>query len=364
MSKIQQIFKQFYPPYLKKFGERMPYFHKKVAEDILNCQTGHFGKAKISCGDCDHAHEVMLGCGNRHCGGCQKTKGDDWAKKQKEKLLPGVPYFMVTMTVPQEAHACFRSNQSFCYDAIFKAGSETITSLMKNKKQLGIENCGFFGVMHLGGRKMNFHPHIHFIVPNGGITNNLAEWKNGRQDYLFNINSASNLFRGKIMDLLKDLIPSHPEIEAYRHKGWHVDVRQMGNGEQSLNYLSRYLFKSVISESNIVSWNNENVTIKYKVQGSNKKKALPLKGEEFIRRFLQLVSPKGFRKVRHYGLLSSRPKKSIVEIKDLILVYFKTLLDMKPIPTEEKNSACNECGSKKVSIVFSRPKREFVKMKE
>ena len=364
MSKTQQIFKQFYPAYLEKFGDKMPYFHKKVAEDILNCQSGHFGKAEINCGDCGHAHEIMLGCGNRHCGGCQKTKGDDWAEKQKEKLLPGVPYFMVTMTVPQEVHACFRSNQSFCYDALFKAGSETISTMMKDKKQLGVENIGFFGVMHQGGRKMNYHPHIHFIVPNGGITKDLSKWKNGRQDYLFNVVAASKLFRGKIMDHLKDLIPSYPDIEAFRHKGWNVDARQMGNGEQSLNYLSRYLFKSVIAESNIASWDNERVFIKYKVKGSNKKRTSPLAGEEFIRRFLQLVLPKGFRKVRHYGLLSSRPKKNISEIKMLILDYFTMLLTAKPKVIDEKDPVCNECGSTKVSIIFSRSRKEFVIKRE
>lgn len=364
MSKTQQIFKKFYPDYLEKFGDRMPHFHKKVAEDILNCQSGHFGKAEINCGDCHHTHEVMLGCGNRHCGGCQKSKGDEWAEKQKEKLLPGVPYFMVTMTAPQEAHTCFRSHQHFCYDAFFKAGSQTIATMLRNQKNLGVENIGFLGVMHPGGRQMNYHPHIHFIVPNGGITKDLSEWKNGRQDYLFNVTAATKLFRGKIMDELRNLIPSYPELESYRNKGWHVDVRQMGNGEKSLNYLSRYLFKSVIAESNIVSWNKDIVTIKYKVKGSNKKKPLRLTGEEFIRRFLQLVLPKGFRKVRHYGLLSSRPKKNIPQVKELILSYFTNLLTAKPNIKEEEAPTCNECGSSKVSIVFTRPKREFVNMRK
>jgi len=366
MSKIQDVFNQFYPSYEKEFGDRMPSYHKKVASDIMLCQTGHFGTTRISCQNCEQDYVIKNGCGNRNCGGCQKSKGDEWAEKQTKKLLPGVPYFMVTFTIPQEAHACFRANQKNCYDNLFKLSSETITVMLKNSKRLGTNNLGFFGVMHTGGRQLNYHPHIHFIVPNGGISKDGTEWLSGRQDYLFNIKAASQFFRNKIMAFLEPYLINYPELNSFRNKGWNVDVRQMGNGESSLKYLSRYLFKSVIAESNIVSMNKTTVTFKYREKDTNKKKTITVLGGEFIRRFLQLVMPKGFRKVRHYGYLSARPKKSIKEIKDLVLDHLRKLIEISnQSKTEECCPRCVKCRSHKISMVYSPlQKQELIIQKE
>lgn len=376
MSKIQQIFNRYYPGYYDKHWERMPYLHHKVASDIQLCQSGRFGVTEITCLDCVNKHEVMNGCGNRNCSGCQMSKGIVWAEKQIEKLLPNVSYFMVTFTIPQEARECFKSNQRFCYDALFKAGSATIQAMMSDGKNLGIKNLGFVGVLHAGGRTMNYHPHVHFIVPNGGMSDNLSTWKRGRDDYIFNVEAASKLFRGKMMSLLIDLIPCFPALEYCRHKGWHVNAEQKGDGKNSLDYLSRYLFKSSIAESNILSWEDENVTILYtphdqkkkrngEYKDKQRKKKMTLPSEIFLHRFLSLILPKGFMKVRHYGFLSSNPKKTIKEIAELILggplEFFEEKEKKRIVPPYPY---CTKCNSLNVRMIFIPPVKRNLILRE
>lgn len=366
MHKLQGIFNQYYQSYLKKVNGKLPYFHQKVASDIMNCQTGYFGAVGIKCRDCDHEYDVMLGCGNRHCSGCQKSKGSKWAEKQKLKLLPGVKYFMVTFTIPKEARPCFMINKRFSYDALFKAASKTIQTLASDKKNLGLKNLGYFGVFHANGRTMNYHPHVHMIIPNIGFNNNFSELKKGRDNFIFDEKAASKYFRGVIMRLLENYIPSFPELESVRYEGWNVDIEQVGDGKCSLEYLSRYLFKSVIAESNILSWEEDKVTIQYIPTNDNdksefkvrKKKTLTLSANEFLRRFFDLVLPKGFMKVRHFGFLSTNPKKTIKELRDIILDGLADLLFEveKPIAYQ---ACCVKCDSKNIFMKFSPPpKRE------
>ncbi len=377
MSKLQEIFNKYYPNYYKKHGDQMPSFHKKIADDIQLCQTGHFGTTLLTCHACHHSYMVDTGCGNRHCSGCQMSKGIEWSAKQSKKLLPQVTYFMITFTIPEAMRECFKHNQRFCYAALFKAGSATIQELMSDKKNLGVDKLGYFGVFHAGGRTMNYHPHVHFVVPNGGMSSDYSRWQRGRDDYIINHDKASKLFRGKMMSLLADLIPMYPAIEGCRNEGWNVNVEPKGDGENSLNYLSRYLFKSVIAESNILSWEDGNVTYQYtphdksgkrngEYKDAQKKKKMTLSAEEFLRRFFALTLPKGFMKVRHYGFLSSNPKLNIAEITDLILGGLSDLLkeSAQEKTTPEVYLRCIKCESLKVDMVFVPPSRRVLIKKE
>lgn len=377
MSKLQQIFNQYYPSYLDKYWAKMPKLHRKVADDIQLCQTGRFGKTKITCSNCHHDHSVMTGCGNRHCSGCQMSKGIEWAQKQSKKLLPRVKYFMVTFTIPEEVRECFKSNQRFCYDALFKAGSATIQTLTSDKENLGVDKLGYFGVFHAGGRTMNYHPHVHFIISNGGMSDDYSRWQRGRDDFIFDHKKASKLFRGKMMSLLEGLIPMYPALDGCRHKGWNVNIEQKGDGKNSLNYLSRYLFKSVIAESNLLSWDDGKVTFQYtpkdpkkkrngEYKDKQKKKKMTLPAEEFLRRFLSLTLPHGFMKVRHYGFLSSNPKLSIEEIADLIFEGLSSLFveDQKEEPLTATYLRCIKCKSRNVQMVYSPPPKRSVIKKE
>lgn len=354
MSKLQQIFRNSYEDFIS--SAHLSQHQINTANCILNCQTGTFGSTEINCEDCHHRITVMNGCGNRHCSGCQKSKGYIWAEKQKSKLLPGVSYFMVTFTIPFQAQKCFLQNQKCCYDALFKSGADTINTLLKDKKNIGSGHFGFFGVLHTGGRTMNYHPHVHFLVPSGGISSDYTKWKWGRDDYLFSKDAAIKMFRGKMMDALHNLLPLYPEIESYRNKGWNVNIEQKGSGEKPLEYLSRYLFKNMIAESNIHSWDDESVTILYKPKDEEKKKKLKLDVKEFLKRFFSLVLPNGFMKVRHFGFLSGSAKLTIDELKKLIWGDIMTLTEEKKQKPERTNlPRCSFCSSANIAMSFSPP---------
>lgn len=362
MHKLQKIFAKYYT---EELHHSVPVFHQKVANDILRCQTGAYGSTEISCGDCESRKTVMNGCGNRYCSGCQKNKGFLWAEKQKLKLLPSVNYFMVTFTIPEEARNCFHNNQQECYDALFLCASQTIIEMLSDKQNLGVKNLGFFGVLHPGGRTMNFHPHIHFVVPNGGLSDDLSVWQNGRADKIFDVIEACEIFREKITAKLMAFKSTYSDLNTVHDNGWHVRADAMGSGENLLDYLSRYLFKSVIAESNILSWEDENVCFQYRKKTSNQLVKMTLTADEFLRRFFFLVLPKGFQKVRHYGFLSAKPPKTISEIIEII--SFGIISQTEAIPKKKNESSqlrCEICNSTKVTMVYTKPSQQKLIQKE
>jgi hypothetical protein len=362
MHKLQAIFANYYT---EDLFHSLPVFHQKVANDILRCQSGAFGSTEISCGICGNQKTAMNGCGNRYCSGCQKSKGAEWAEKQKQKLLPGVNYFMVTFTIPEEARNCFHNNQQECYDALFRCASQTIIEMLSDKENLGVKNLGFFGVLHSGGRILNYHPHIHFVVPNGGLSDDLSEWQNGRADKIFDVKAACEVFREKIMAELSVFKSKYPDLNTVQDNGWHVRADAMGSGENLLEYLSRYLFKSVIAESNILSWHDGKVCFQYRKKKSNQLVKMTLTADEFLRRFFYLVLPKGFRKVRHYGFLSAKPLKTIPEMIEIISFGMIVQAEAKPKKKSESSMVrCEICSSTKVTMVYTKPSQQKLVQKE
>lgn len=362
MHKLQEIFKNYYT---EDLHHSLPVFHQKVANDILNCQSGAFGSTEISCGDCKSHKTVNNGCGNRYCSGCQKNKGALWAEKQKLKLLPSVSYFMVTFTIPEEGRNCFHNNQQECYDALFNCSSETIIEMLSDKENLGVTNLGFFGVLHSGGRTMNYHPHVHFVVPNGGLSDDLSKWQNGRADKIFDVKVACEIFREKIMAELSAFKATYPDLNTVKDKGWHVRADAMGSGENLLEYLSRYLFKSVIAESNILSWDDGKVCFQHRKKTSNQLVKMTLTANEFMRRFFYLILPKGFRKVRHYGFLSAKPLKTIPEIVEIVSFGIISKEDATPKNKNESTAIrCEKCNSTKVTMVYTKSSQQKLIQKE
>jgi hypothetical protein len=176
MASVADCLRQHAPAYLQEFGERVPLGHRKVISAITRCRTGELGGVVYQCDDCGREHWVGRSCGNRHCPNCQKEKTQDWLAKQTQRLLP-VHHFMVTFTVPEELRSVLRANQKAGYDAVFNSGSGTIRKLLANPKYLGTSKVGFFGVLHTWGRDpMVYHPHVHFVVPGGGVSEDGTKW--------------------------------------------------------------------------------------------------------------------------------------------------------------------------------------------
>lgn len=349
MGKIADIFTRYFPGYLERFGDQIPQQHLKVAKAIINCRTGAYGVSFFSCTKCGKVHTVSNCCGNRHCPSCQQHKNILWGQRQRDKLLP-VTYFMVGFSMPQELREFIRSNQRLCYTAMFKSASDTLKELLADKKRYGIDTPGFLGVLHTWGRSMPYHPHIHFIVPGGGLRKD-GTWKSTTANFLIPIRAASRLFRGKFYSEIKknsDLVP--PKVYD---KEWVVSADPRGDGRNSLKYLAPYVFKVAISDNRIVSYNNGKVIFEYRPTGLKEMKTMELDATQFIHRFLQHVLPKGFMKVRHYGFLSSNPTKTIPEIRRLIDEEFAILMDAeKEKPTVIKGRLKCSCGCRSLKFIY------------
>ncbi|HDH34408.1 MAG TPA: transposase [Nitrospirae bacterium] len=182
MSAIQNIFKLYAPEYLNLYGNAMPENHRKTISAIQQCRHGSFGANVFRCDSCGNIHITECSCGNRHCPTCQNDKAAQWLINQSKNLLP-CSYFLITFTIPDELRPIFRSNQQAAYSAMFSAASDTLKTLAKDKRFIGAEKTGFTAVLHTWGRQLQYHPHIHFIVPGGGVSKNSAAWLPSGRDF-------------------------------------------------------------------------------------------------------------------------------------------------------------------------------------
>lgn len=345
MSKIQDLFVTYAPEYLRRYGTRMPKTHRKVIDAVVNCRSGRFGVHLYHCRDCNEVHTVNSSCGNRHCPSCQADKSDQWLQKQTAKLLP-CNYFMVTFTVPEELRRFVRSNQIVCYNAIFNAASAAMKRLAQDKRFVGCNTPGFSGVLHTWGRDMNYHPHVHFIVPGGGIDKKNSKWLSSKPDFFIHVRPLSCMYRRLFKEELEahgllDQVPS----ELWR-KEWIVNSQAVGKGESTLKYLANYVFRVAISNNRIISFDNDTVKFRYRKTKSKRWRVMELDVMEFIRRFLQHVLPHGLMKVRHYGFLSSTSRLAIQKIREMICCLYsivkKSVLKVK---SRRKPMLCKRCGA-------------------
>jgi hypothetical protein len=302
---IAEIFRQYGPAYVEQFGECMPAEHDKVIDAIIHCRTPQAGVAVFGCEKCPGKQLVYLGCGNRHCPNCQHDKSRKWLDRAMRNVLPG-PHFMITFTVPEELRRVFRGHQKVAYTALFKASSEALKGALANPKYCGTDLPGFFGVLHTWTRQLEYHPHIHYVVPGGGLDRATGLWRSTANNYCVPTRVLSTLIKAKFRDAmtragLYQTIPS----QVWR-RDWVVDSQAVGSNTQGvLKYLAPYTFRVAISDSRIVAVKDDKVTFTYTPSGTSKTKLCTLRVFEFMRRFLQHVLPRGFMKIRYYGFMGS-----------------------------------------------------------
>jgi hypothetical protein len=287
-------------------------------------------------------------------------------QNQLEQLLP-CAYFMLTFTVPAKFRMFVRSHPRECYKALFEAAKETLFAWAKDPKYIGSSNIGATGVLHTWGRDLNYHPHLHVIVPGGAIGADGKSWLSSRVDFLIPVLAASILFRAKYKAIM-DRLGLSAEIGAeVWDKAWNVNCKPVGDGRLALRYLAPYVFRVAISNSRIVKVEpgvdgTGMVTFTYRPSGTSSYKPLPVSAEEFIRRFLQHVLPSGFQKVRHFGFAHPRAKTqwewlSMLVTVTLNMVYVLTVT-AKPL-VEKPTLRCPECGGDLTCLGFvaSTPRR-------
>jgi len=331
---------QYGTEYLEKYDDHILPSHKKVMRCIKSCRTPKMGGQKYLCEKCGKIHYSYHSCRNRHCPKCQNDRIDEWLEKQFDLLLQ-VPYFMATITVPQWLRHVFRSHQRKMYHLFFKASAEAIMLLAKDKRFLGAD-IGLMGILQTWTKLLAYHPHLHFVIPGGGIRND--RWKYSKPDFFIHGKPLGIIIRGKFRDALKkaglyDLVPR----QAWKQE-WVCDVKAVGNGEAVFKYLAPYVYRVAISDRNILKIKDGRVTFRYKDRKEKTLETRTLNAFEFLRRYLQHVLPKGFVKVRYFGFLATKKRKDLDRVKELIgrrLCRKSSSYPKKP----KKSMTCLECGN-------------------
>jgi hypothetical protein len=307
----------------------------------------------------EEQHVANSSCGNRHCPVCQNDKASQWVYKQQLRLLP-CNYFMATFTIPEELRAVARSNQKAVYRAMFKAAAESLSTLESDKRFVGSKVSGFFGVLHTWGRQIQHHPHVHFVIPGGGLSRDRSQWINAQGNFLVHVKALSKMYRGKLQKALTEAGLIDQILTKVWSQDWVVHCKSVGDGRHAMKYLGAYVFRVAVSETRIVDYDGQNVRIRYQKVGTSQWRYLTLDVFEFMRRYLQHVLPTGFMKIRHYGFLSPNFSLSLQSIRELICVLYELLrqcpVKVKP-PAKPKPLKCRKCLAHMQWVSFIPPMR-------
>ena len=340
---ISDIFRENTSHYLNNYGEKIPLNHIKTINAIINCRTSELGGEVYFCEQCKAYHYSYHSCKNRHCPKCGSDDSEKWLNRQIEKLLPA-QYFMVTFTIPAELRFICRSNQKLFYTALFNASSNALKTLLNDPKFAG-GSAGYVGILHTWTRQLQYHPHIHFIVPGGAFDSERNCWNKTNSKFLVPVKALSIIFRAKFRDFLKVKSPEIYKLipqSIWYNKEFITNSQSVGKGEKALKYLSNYVYRTAITNNRIVHSENGMVTFQYKESETDKIKYQTVSALEFMRRFLQHVLPTGFQKVRYYGFLSSASKALFERLK-LVLSSTTQKPESKTATSKKPKRAANLC---------------------
>ena len=345
MPELDDVFRVHGPAYVKKYGDRMLPSHKRAMQDIVQCRTGQLGGTTWYCPECADFHYSYHSCKNRHCPKCQNGAADDWMAMQQEKLLP-VPYFMITVTLPSEFRRTVRSHQKTVYRLLFQTSAEAVQLLALDPRFIGGEP-GLPGVLQTWTRAMDYHPHIHFLVPGGAPSEDHKRWLSAKPDFLMPAKPLAMIFKGKFRDALKKAGLYESVPKSVWKKDWVIDIEPVGNGEAAVKYLAPYIFRVAISNRNILSMKEGQVTFRYKDSETQEIQFRTLPAARFIALFLQHVLSRGFIKVRYFGFFASTKKHLLAIVKELLLV--RPAKEERPVKPA-KVFKCPDCGKPLIAI--------------
>jgi hypothetical protein len=351
----------------------------KVMTAVERCRTAALGGHVARCENeaCGHLHIAYNSCRNRHCPKCQATAAQDWLEAREAELLP-VGYFHVVFTLPAPIADIAFQNKRVVYDLLFKASAETMLTIAADPKHLGAR-IGITAVLHTWGSAMTHHPHVHMIVPGGGISLDGSKWISCRKTFLLSFSVLSQLFKRLF---LEKLIKAHDDrvlnfygehagladrvtfdafLKPLRKLNWYVNIKDPFAGPEAvLAYLSRYTHRVAISNRRLVRVDADGVAFRYKDYRAGHRerwKTMTLTPHEFIRRFLSHILPKGFHRIRHYGLFANGNRATnIAQARALLSVHAPTkdeadnVEDANPDETRILNLPCPCCGGRMIII--------------
>jgi hypothetical protein len=329
---VADVFRAHGDAFLDRYGETLSSEQRRALSDIMDCRTAALGGHVERCDRCGYQQVAYNSCRNRHCPKCQATAAAVWMEARESELLP-VEYFHVVFTLPAVLGPIALQNQRVVYGLLFRAAAETLQQIAADPAHRGAE-IGFLAVLHTWGQNLQHHPHVHCIVPGGGLTPDGSHWVACRPGYLFPVEVLSRVFRGKFLSSFRAAF-DHDELSFQGKLGALSDPREFqrrltasvqtewivhakppwGGPEQVLKYLARYTHRVAISNHRLVALEGDEVEFLWKDYAhGGEQKTMTLTAIEFIRRFLLHVLPAGFVRIRHYGFLANRVCQEKLEL--------------------------------------------------
>ena len=376
---LADVVRRFGPKYTSQHGHVMMPSQKRALADIAACCTKELGGRLYRCNDCDESFWRFHCCRNRACPKCHGRQTWAWLERRQAELLP-CGYFHAVATVPSELRDAFRRDQKFMYGLLIRVSAEAVKELCAKRRHLG-GLPGILSVLHTWNGQLGYHPHVHMLITGGGITHDGEHWEPARGEFLVPVGVLSKKIAAKFRDALQKEKPSvFANIPAgVWRREWVSFVKHYGHGNDAvLNYLSRYVFRTAISNARILAVDETQVTFRFKDRRTDTWQTMRLPGVEFLRRFLQHVLPRGFHKVRYYGLwhhskrnLSSRAwlllildkptdAVEVVKIADLLealsqLAEVDDGQDMGNEGDDADSPSCPHCGSTRTTFLVEWP---------
>jgi hypothetical protein len=349
---LADIFRLHGPAYRARFQERLPPSHWRVMEAIENCRTEALGGQVYHCAACDQFRYSYHSCQNRHCPKCGNQGATTWLARQQDRLLP-VPHFLLTFTLPDPLRQLARSHQKLIYNLLFRTSATALQKLARDPRFVGGQ-LGLVGVLQTWTRDLHFHPHIHYLVPAGGLSAE-GHWLPAKHaKFLVPVKALGKIFRAQFRDALKKtaLFPQLPHTTW--QQPWVVHCEPVGSGQAALKYLAPYVFRVALSNHRILRLQDGQVTFRYQDGETQKPRTATLPVPEFIRRFLQHTLPLGFQKVRSYGFFHPQQRHRLQQVKALLALtpaLDNPLPDLAPnshtpdqLEPGPKTILCPQCG--------------------
>jgi Putative transposase/Transposase zinc-binding domain len=313
---VAEVIRSCLDEFLETYGSKLTPEQRRTLKDLASCRTAALGGHVLGCPECGHQQIAYNSCGNRHCPTCQATAAARWLEARAAELLP-VPYFHLVFTLPDALDPIALANPRVVYDLLLRSAAETVLELAADPKLLGAQT-GVLAVLHTWGQNLQFHPHVHCVVPGGGLSSDGTHWVASPSNFFLPVRVLSRVFRGKFLAGLRAVFAKgklrfaadqfEQALSAAAHIDWVVYAKPpFGGPEQVLKYLARYTHRAAISNARLLDFEDGMVRFRYKDYAhGNRKRVMTLTALEFVRRLLLHVLPTGFMRIRHYGILANR----------------------------------------------------------
>jgi len=380
---LADIVRQHGPAYQQ--AHQLPLEHLRPLRAIELCRTAALGGHVEQCDQCQQTRIAYNSCRNRHCPKCQSLDCAKWLQQRQAELLP-VEYFHVVFTLPEQLAPLALQNKTTVYGILFRAAAETLLTIARDPKHLGAE-IGFFAILHTWGQNLLHHPHLHCVVPGGGISPD-DEWVTCRPGFFLPVRVLSRLFSRLFLDMLEKafqqgLLQFHGEwlslrqeqafatyLAPLRDLDWVVYAKPpFGGPQQVLEYLGRYTHRVAISNERLVACNETSVSFRWKdYRHNNRQRVMSLEGDEFLRRFLLHTLPPGFQRIRHYGLFSNRNRQDALArcrrllatpVSDLLPCPAQDFRDLYQQLTSVSLRSCPHCGTGQMRVTEILPPQRY-----